>query len=267
MDTTDLKGLLVSAASDNEVCPSTTALLTDASTLRQINRGDGITADEYTGSEVYIVTLLVDDSGSIFEQREDKQTKKFYSNEEAVCLGHNEILGALLGTKKRGSTIVSTRLLNGGVVSPYVMLEHAPRLEAGKNFVDGGATPLMDQMVVVIGSVLAKAREFEDAGIVVRTWTLVVTDGRDYGSTKASAADVANLAGSLNSEQHQLLGLGVSDGRTDFKEEFRNLGVVKLILSTNDPSAIRSAMRLASQSAAAMNQPSAVSGGLGGFGA
>ncbi len=256
IDTTDLKDLLVAAASDGDVRPSTAALLTDASTLAQIKRGDGISAGGYTRSDVYIVTLLVDDSGSIGKNGNDK----------AVCQGHNEILDALLGTKKRDGTIVSTRLLNGTVVSPYVMLERAPRLELGRNFSADGITPLRDQMMVTLGSVLAKAREFEDAGIVVRTWTMVLTDGCDYGSMKASAADVAQLAKSLNSEQHQLLGLGVSDGQTDFDTEFRNLGIERILTSTNDPSAIRKMLRLASQSAAAMNQPTAAGGGLGGFG-
>lgn len=259
--TIDLRGLLTAAAEDGEVRPSTTALLTDAKTLMQISRGSGISADAFLQSEALFVTLLIDDSRSI----EDG------GNSEAVCQGHNGILDALLGASasRRARTIVSTRLLNGGVVSPYVMLEQAVRLENGKNYVADGITPFFDQAMVTEGSVLAKVQEFEQAGITVRTWTGWFTDGCDYGSKNAKASDVAQLVGTLNGEQHQHFAMGVSDGRTDFNAVFRSMGVHpdKIRTSTNDPKSIRAMMREASQSATAMNQPSAAGGGLGGFGA
>ncbi len=252
----NIENLLVEAASDGEVSRHTTALLTDAATLTQIKKGDGVSASEYRESEALIVTLLVDDSGSIFDR----------GNDGAVRDGFNAIIEALKGTKQRGRILMSCRYLNGTVLCPYEYLEKAP-LMSDRNFRNGGGTPLYDQTLVTIGSVMAKAKEFDDAGINHRTWTLVISDGADEHSRRVRAADVAELIKTLNSEVHVVLAIGVSDGKTDFRQVFCQMGIKedKIMVSTDDPKAIRATFRLASQSAVAMNQPNPA-GGLGGFG-
>ncbi len=256
-----IEDLLGDAATDGEVGKKASAALLSANTVRQVGniivRELRSKADDYAESEALIVTVLVDDSGSIFSQ----------GNENAIIEGYNGVLEALTGAKQKGRILVSCRYLNGTILCPYTYLETAPKMSTA-NFYEGGTTPLYDQAFVTLGSVMAKAREFEDKGVGVRTWTLLITDGADYGSTKVKAKEVAELAKTLNSEAHMLLAFGVDDGGTDFKSVFREMGVRedRILVSANDPKAIRKTLRLASQSAAAFNAPTGAAGqSLGGF--
>ena len=87
-------------------------------------------------------------------------------------------------------------------------------------------TPLYDQTCVLLGTVIAKSQELAQAGIAVRTVTLIITDGGDYGSTRCKAADVAALVGDmLAQENHIVAAMGISDGTTDFKAVFRAMGI------------------------------------------
>lgn len=259
-----IEDLLVEAASDGEVDKRTTAVLLNANTVRQVAKGSGVTADEYRESEALLVTVMVDDSGSIFGE-----SASGTNNAPAIIEGYNGLLEALLGAKQKGRILVSCRYLNGTILCPYTYLEQAPKMSAS-NFFSGGGTPLYDQSVVLFGAVMAKAREFEDKGVGVRTWTLLISDGADYGSRSATAQNVAALAATLTSEAHMVLALGVNDGATDFKDVFQKMGVreERILVSANDPKAIRKTLRLASQSAAAFNEPVAAGSSgamLGGF--
>ncbi len=254
----NIEDFLVAAAEDGDVGVKTQKALLSADTVRQVQKGSGITADEYAESEALLVTILVDDSGSIFD----------HNNDKPIIEGYNEILEALKGASQKGRILVNCRYLNGKVLCPYNYLETTPKMTS-TNFQSGGGTPLYDQALVTFGGVMAKVQEFEGKGINVRSWTLLISDGADYGSRNASAKNVAELIHSLNSETHMVLALGVSDGSTNFKSIFQEMGVRedRILVSTNDPKTIRKTLRLASQSAAAFNEPVSPTGGasLGGF--
>jgi hypothetical protein len=113
-------------------------------------------------------------------------------------------------------------------------------------------TPLYDQTAVVLGTVVAKAQELQQAGIAVRTVTLIITDGGDYGSTRCKPADVkAIVADMLAQENHIVAAMGISDGTTDFRAVFRSMGIPdKWILTPgNSATEIRRAFAVFSQSA------------------
>lgn len=141
-----------------------------------------------------------------------------------------------------------------------------------RNYDPDGGTPLYDQSVVLLGTVLAKSLEFAGAGVPVRTVTLLITDGADSGSVRSRARDVAALAADMRRmERHIVAALGVDDGSTDFREVFREMGIEdRWILTPGDKATdIRRAFAAFSQSAV-----KAVSGGgafaaasAGGFGA
>ena len=116
---------------------------------------------------------------------------------------------------------------------------------------------------------MAKAREFEDNGVVARSITLIITDGADQHSTRARAQDVAHLVSDLTrAESHIVAAMGISDGTTDFTKVFREMGIADRWILTpgNHPSEIRSAFQVFSQSAVRASQAASFSGsGLGGF--
>jgi hypothetical protein len=138
-----------------------------------------------------------------------------------------------------------------------------------KNYEASQGTPLYDQSVVLLGSVLAKAQEFTRNGVVARSVTLIITDGADLHSRRSSAKDVAALVGDMTrSEAHIIAAMGISDGTTDFRAVFREMGIEDRWILTpgNNPSEIRKAFQVFSQSAVRASQAASFSSStLGGF--
>jgi hypothetical protein len=212
----------------------------------QIQAGLGVTIDDVAASEVVLLTMMPDDSQSIAAAH----------NTEAVRDGHNFVLEALAKSKQSGEVLAHTRYLNGDVLFPYTALAHAVRMTPA-NYNPCLGTPLFDQSVVVLGTVIAKAQELQQAGIAVRTVTLIITDGGDYGSTRCRSADVAAIVSDmLAHENHIVAAMGISDGTTDFKQVFRSMGIPDRWILTpgNSASEIRRAFQVFSQSAVRASQ-------------
>ncbi len=236
------------------------ALTIDADIGSQIQAGLGIAPDDVPSSEVVLVTMMPDDSGSI----------RFGGNAEAVRSGHNLVLEALLQSKQRDDVLVHTRYLNGFVLYPYRKLADAVRMTTA-NYDPNQGTPLYDQAVVLLGTVLAKAREFERSGVPARTVTLLITDGADMHSTTQTPASVrAVVEDLLKMESHIVAAMGIHDGSTDFRKVFRAMGVPDQWILTpgNTQSEVRKAFQAFSQSAVRASQGagSFSRAALGGFG-
>ena len=212
----------------------------------QIQAGLGVTIDDVAASEVVLLTMMPDDSNSI----------AWAGNVDAVRDGHNFVLDALAGSKQSGEVLAHTRYLNGDVLFPYTALAHAVRMDKN-NYRPCHGTPLFDQSVVCLGTVIAKAQELAQAGIAVRTVTLIITDGGDYGSTRCRPSDVAAIvADMLAQENHIIAAMGINDGTTDFKQVFHSMGIPDRWVLTpgNSASEIRRAFHVFSQSAVRATQ-------------
>jgi len=146
----------------------------------EIEAALGVNVDDVAASEVTLVTMLIDDSGSI---------RFVAGNSEAVRDGHNMVLDALLESKQENGILIHTRYLNGHILYPYSLLKDAKRMTAN-NYNPNGGTPLYDQSVVVLGTVIAGYQRFVDNGVVARSVTLIVTDGNDEHSVNATAKTV-----------------------------------------------------------------------------
>ena len=225
-----------------------------------IQAGLGVNVNDVTTSEVTLVSQLVDDSGSI----------RFAGNSQAVRDGHNAVLDALAGSRQANGILMHTRYLNGHVLYPYCLFNHAKRMDAHNYNPDGG-TPLYDQTAVILGTVVAKMQEFEDNNVPVRAVTLIVTDGADQGSYHHTPASLRPLVTDLlKTEMHIIAGMGIADGMTDFRQVFCEMGIQDEWILTPDKNQqdIRAAFRLFSQSAVRASQGGAnfSQTGLGGFG-
>jgi hypothetical protein len=226
----------------------------------QIQAGLGIDVDEVMASEVVLVTIMPDDSGSI----------RFSGNAQAVRGGHNSVLDALLTSNQQDNILIHNRYLNGQVLYPYCPLSQAVRMTP-QNYEPNLGTPLYDQTLVLLGTVLAKAQEFADNGVPVRTVTLMITDGADAGSVRADAKRVASVVNDmLRTETHIIAAMGIDDGTTDFRQVFREMGIRDewILTPGNSDSEIRKAFQVFSQSAVRVSQSAASlhSTSLGGFG-
>jgi hypothetical protein len=140
-----------------------------------------------------------------------------------------------------------------------------------KNYDPNQGTPLYDQTLILLGTVLAKAQEFSDNGVPVRTVTLIITDGADAHSLRADAQSVASVVGDmLKAENHIIAAMGIDDSYTDFRTVFKEMGIRdEWILTPGDSdSEIRQAFQVFSQSAVRVSQSAGNlnQASLGGFG-
>jgi hypothetical protein len=251
--TKKIEDLLDEAHQTGALSAESRATLDIADIGAQIQAGLGVSIDDVPASEVVLLTMMPDDSHSIASA----------GNTDAVRDGHNFVLEALASSKQSGEVLAHTRYLNGEVLCAYTALEHAVRMTTA-NYDPRLGTPLYDQTVVLLGTVVAKAQELAQAGIAVRTVTLLITDGADYGSKRCRAADVAVLVRDmLAQENHIVAAMGISDGKTDFQAVFRTMGIPDRWILTPGHSAteIRRAFQVFSRSAIRAAQGTA----LGGF--
>ncbi len=226
----------------------------------EIQAALGVAVDDIEASEVVLVTMMPDDSGSI----------GFENNEQAVCDGHNMVIDALVQSKQLDNILAHTRYLNGHILYPYCPIEQAVKMDED-NYDASQGTPLYDQTVLLLGTVLAKSQDFSDNGVPVRTVTLIITDGADMHSTKANPAMVRSLVNDmLRTEQHIVAALGINDGCTDFRKIFQEMGIRDewILTPANNEVDIRKAFQIFSQSAVRASQTAVnfSQTAMGGFG-
>lgn len=246
---TSLSNLFANAAEEGNISPATQMILNVPDLGAQIQAGLGVKVDDVQASEVVLCTIMPDDSGSI----------RFAGNSQLVRDGHNLVLEALAGSKQRDAILAHTRYLNGYVLSPYVAVAQAAKMDT-HNYDPSLGTPLYDQTVVLLGTVLAKAQEFSMNGVTCRTVTLLITDGADESSMKADARKVATIVKDMRMrENHIIAAMGIHDGRTDFRQVFGEMGIEDkwILVPGNSQQEIRRAFQTFSQSAVKASQGAA----------
>ncbi|HEY8130853.1 MAG TPA: hypothetical protein VII12_03100 [Thermoanaerobaculia bacterium] len=242
----NLKNLFESSRDEGSLSADSLNILTLPDLGAKIQQGLGVAVDDVPASEVFLLTLLVDDSGSI----------RGAKNEALVIDGYNSILTALKESKQESGILIHTRYLNGIVLSPYTPIAQAQPLDAS-NYQATGSTPLYDESVTILGTVIAKTQEFADAGVPARSVTVIITDGADCGSYRHKARDVMAIVDDmLKSENHIVAGVGLSDGHTNFRKVFSNMGIEDRWILTPGTSKgdIRAAFRVISQTAVRTSQ-------------
>jgi hypothetical protein len=258
--TPDLNSLFQSAHDEGLLSNASMQALNVVDIGAQIQAGLGIDVDDVMASEVVLVTIMPDDSGSI----------AYNGNTQAVCDGHNAVLDALMASKQKDNILIHNRYLNGFLLYPYCPLPHAVRMD-DRNYNPDKGTPLYDQTVAILGTVLAKSQEFADNGVPVRSVTLIISDGADLHSVRARANTVEALVKDmLMTENHIIAAMGIDDGSTDFRQVFREMGIRDRWILTpgNQESEIRKAFQVFSQSAIQASQGAIgfSQTSLGGFG-
>lgn len=186
----------------------------------RINDALGVPADQLQSSEVVLVSIMADDSGSIAAS----------GLREAIRDGHNAVIEALVDSKSNTSIQFYSRLLNGQLIQSYGPIDSANRLD-DVNYNPTLGTPLYDGAVEFLGAVLAKAQEYADNGIPCRCVSLIQTDGFDMHSRRSTAKNVEALVRDMRKQEtHIVCGFGVEDahggyGGTTFREVFKSMGI------------------------------------------
>ncbi len=259
MDSSSAGALITQAHAEGLLSAAGLQSLTSVDFGSSIQAGLGLSVDSVQASDVVLVSLLVDDSGSIAAA----------GHAGLVREGHNLVLDALADAQHRDAVLAHTRYLNGTVLFPYALLPACLRMDQS-NYRPGGGTPLYDQTAVLLGTVVAKAQDFAASGVPSRSVSLIITDGADMHSVHHTPRSVAAIVHDLfATETHIVAGMGIDDGQTDFRAVFRAMGIPDqwILTPAASPADIRRAFQLFSQSAVRASQSSvALSGMLGGFG-
>lgn len=260
----NINQLFSAAKAEGELSAGAVNALTVVDLGAQIQPALGISALDMPASEVVIVSMKIDDSGSIAAS----------DNEQSVRDGHNLVIDALADSKQLDNILTHTSYLNGKILYPYVLLDQAKRMD-GRNYKADGGTPLYDQTMVLLATVMVKYLEFADQGVAARTISLIVTDGYDQHSVKVLDPSPIKkvVIEMLKKERHIIAAMGI--GRTDrekefFRDIFQRMGLRDewILTPDNTPSEIRKAFQVfsrssvqASRSAASFSKTAA-----GGFG-
>lgn len=229
----------------------------------QIQGALGVNVDDVQAAEVMLMTVMPDDSGSI----------RMAGNSQVMRDGHNLILDALGDSKQSSGIIAHCRYLNGYVLYPYCPLDQAVRMDSG-NYNPNEGTPLYDETIIMLGTVLAKSLEFADKGVPVRTVSAIISDGAEAHSVKAAGRPdlvKAVVDSMLMLETHIIIGMGIDDGYgTDFTQVFKEMGIREewILTPGKSQTEIRKAFAVISQSAVRASQGAASFSqtALGGFG-
>jgi len=244
----DINGLLGAARQTGAISAASANVLTAVDIGDRIREGLGMGADDVQASDAILVTLLIDDSGSI----------RMAGNSQAVRDGYNGCLDALKDAKQERNLLVQTAYLNGGILNPYSLRASAPRMDP-QNYNPNGGTPLHEATIVTLGRVIAKAQEFADSGLPVRTVTLIVTDGAATDTHRTADEVRTVVRDMLKKEIHIVAGMGIDDGSTDFRRVFREMGIRDewILTPGSTPSEIRRAFQVFSRSAVRASQNAA----------
>lgn len=257
--TANVTALLTEALNEGSISPTSFQSILAEDLGPKIQAALGVNVDSVQASEVILVTQMPDDSGSI----------RYGNNAQAVRDGHNLVYDALLASKQNNGVLAHTRYLNGHILFPYVPLDQVVRMDSN-NYNPSEGTPLYDQTVVLLGTVLTKAQDFSQNGVPVRTVTLITTDGHDEHSVRHTASSVRPIVEDmLMQETHIIAAMGIDDGRTDFRRVFTEMGIRPewILTPGNNESDIRKAFMVFSRSAvrASQNAASFSKTSLGGF--
>jgi uncharacterized protein YegL len=220
----------------------------------------GVDPTSIDSTEVFALFVVLDDSTSI----------RMKKNTSVVRDGLNSVFQALTKSKSRDDIIVCVLCLNAGALQPPVPLPQAVRLD-NSNYNPNGMTPLYDRSIEVGALAAAKYRQFAATGASFRGVIFLLSDGNDEGST-ATPAKVKPVFEDLQAQEiFQVIAMGISDGRTDFKAVYESMGVLPNMILTpdNDAHDIRDAFGVVSRATVSASQGGSLSqaGGMGGFGA
>ncbi len=250
--------LLAGATSAGTLSAATSTMLTGSLGPMVIAGAAGVALETITATEVTLVTLLVDASGSIHGA----------GVENAVREGENALVDAFAQSREKDSVLMALWTFNDDVrvVHAYVPVDDAVRLDSVSYNACGG-TKLYDTWCDALAANVAYAQRLRDGGTPTRSVVVVITDGEDCGSRRKASECAALSRDLLRSEQFVLAFVGVGAG-TNFAAVAKSMGVpdgcVEVQAQTT-PAALRKVFRMVSQSAIRASRGMVTPGANAGF--
>jgi uncharacterized protein YegL len=230
--------LIEDAKDDGNISQSSKDLIVGNLNDNIIDAADGLAAEDIPTSDVTLVTIAIDGSGSI-DGRNLIQT---------MIDGQNEMIDALLGSKKHDSILMAQWVFNDKsmVLNSYIPLEKCEKLNQG-NYCPNGMTDLYGVTFDAISANIAYAQQLIDEGTPVQSIVVVITDGEDTVN-RIKTKDAKQLAKDvLKSERFVLAYIGAGDD-LDHEEVSKEMGIPTFLKVGATQSEIRRLFKTVSKS-------------------
>ena len=204
--------LVQAAGARGTLSPRSQAALEQSKVASQIGAALAMSVSITRPMELLLVNMMPDDSGSMSG-----------SKHQSVIAGHNELMEMMVAAPGGNRILLQTRYLNGTVLNPFSPLNKCQQL-TDNNYPCPGGTPLFEQTLVTLGTVIAKTEELTDLGATVRSATLLMTDAESTDTNPELVANVASIVQDIgNIGDHIVAGMGI--GSSDFTATFLRMGI------------------------------------------
>lgn len=158
----------------------------------------GIDVDDVDAEDVTLVCVIIDASGSMWDEAE--VLRRAY---------REQLLEPLRGAAEADSILLSTLVFSCGaaenvrVVHGYTPIPQCPELTEA-DYSPGGATPLYDAVSTGLTGLISYGQQLRDNGTRTKSIVVVMSDGQENAS-RISAAKVRNISGDVLREQEFIL--------------------------------------------------------------
>lgn len=248
-DIGDVEDILSEAVEDGVLSQNTLEVINvDDTVLEGI---DGTDIDNIIATDVTLMTVIIDDSGSIDGANLTK----------SIIIGQNTMMTSLENSKQKDNILIAQWKLgnNAELLHSYLPVEQAVRLDK-VNYNPQHSTALYDVWIDALASNVAYAQQLKSAGTPVKSIVVVITDGQDNSSRKYRIGDCKKInTDLLQSEQFILAFVGAGRDKADedlFREIAKDMGFPDgAVLTINaTASEIRKVFNVISQSAIRASQ-------------
>ncbi|OGI16597.1 MAG: hypothetical protein A3J63_01985 [Candidatus Moranbacteria bacterium RIFCSPHIGHO2_02_FULL_40_12b] len=244
----EVKNILQDAAEDGVISQKALQVIDINDTV--LAGIDGTDIDDIQATDVTLLTLVVDDTGSLAHLI------------DSVIEGQNQLLEAIRNSKQKDNILLALWKFDADskLVHSYVPVGQATKLDRRNYRASGSSTALNDAWMNAMASNIAYAQMLRSSGTPVKNIAVVITDGQDNDSRRYRAADCAKVNKDLlKSEQFILAFVGMGQTAAD-ETQFRLIaeemgfpdGAILTVDST--PSEIRKIFNMISQSAIRASQ-------------
>lgn len=254
----NLDGLFDNAADDGIIDGDSQTILSGSMDPVMVAGAAGIDAENIEASNVTLVTILIDKSGSI----------RHYNAEDAIRDGFNELVKALRDSKQADEILLSVWLFNEdqNVMHSFVPLNDVVTLD-GQNYRPAGMTSLYNTYVKALGANVAYAQDLRDNGTPTRSVVVLMTDGEDTVGASSSGQCNTITRNLLTSETLIVGFVGVGDD-AHFTDIAKSMGIpdgcVRVEKNT-DAHSVRELFNVISQSVIKASQGQIDPGANAGF--
>ncbi len=212
-----------------------------------INNALGTPTMDISSTEIVLINILLDDSGSMGGVESD------------VIQAYNGLIKSIRESKQVDNIMVQCRLLNRGLLYPFKMVQDVGILTS-RDYSASGGTPLFERTMEILAITQAKTQECKDNYQDPRSITVIITDGDDTGSSMGIKASDVNtvVTDMLNSEQHIVAGIGFGSS-SFFNAIFTKMGLRPnwMLTAAATPSEIRKVFGVISRSVTSASKSAA----------